>query len=113
MENELFLKAGDKGIVFKVYIQPRASKNSIAGIYKDAIKIRLTAPPVDNAANKMCIAFLSRCLKYPKSSIEIVSGHTSRNKTICCHYKNSPETGSEKKKLIQIIKKMTNGKNIA
>jgi hypothetical protein len=70
------------GIQFKVYLQPRSSRTEIAGLYGDALKIRLTAPPVNNAANRMCIDFLARCLKLPKSSVEIVLGHTGRNKQI-------------------------------
>jgi uncharacterized protein len=70
------------GLVFPVHIQPRASKNNIAGIHGDALKIRLTAPPVGGAANKMCIAFLAKQLGVSKSSIDIVSGQTSRAKRI-------------------------------
>ena len=71
-----------EGIVLSVYIQPKASANAVSGIHQNALKIRLTAPPVDNAANKMCIKFLSRQLKIPASRIEIVSGHTGRNKKV-------------------------------
>ncbi|MCG2759217.1 MAG: DUF167 domain-containing protein [Desulfobacteraceae bacterium] len=54
----------------------------ITGTYGDAIKIKLTAPPVDGAANKMCIKFLAKYLKVPKTSLEIISGHTSRTKHV-------------------------------
>jgi uncharacterized protein (TIGR00251 family) len=70
------------GIVFKVLIQPRSSKNMIAGLHGDALKIKLTAPPVDNAANRMCINFLAKTLGVSKSSLEIIAGHTSRNKQV-------------------------------
>ncbi|NOY69574.1 MAG: YggU family protein [Deltaproteobacteria bacterium] len=88
----LYLKTGSDGVVFKVHIQPRASKNSVAGIFDDAVKIRLTAPPVDNAANRLCVKFLSKELKLPKKDIEIVSGHTGRNKQILIRSsENRPE----------------------
>jgi hypothetical protein len=70
------------GISFKVFVQPKSSQNTIVGLHGDALKIRLTAPPVDNAANKLCIKYLAKCLKVSKSTLEILSGHTSRNKLL-------------------------------
>ena len=70
------------GLTFKIRVQPRSSRNQVAGLYGDALKINLTAPPVDNAANKACSAFLAKLLSVPKSSVAIVSGHTGRNKTV-------------------------------
>lgn len=70
------------GIIFKIRVQPRSSKNKVAGLYGDALKINLTAPPVDNAANKACSAYLAKLLSVPKSSVKIVSGHTGRNKQV-------------------------------
>ncbi len=67
---------------FKIVVQPRASKTEIAGLHGDALKLRLTAPPVDGAANKMCLKFLAKWLDVPKSALTIVSGETSRNKTL-------------------------------
>ena len=84
-DNTLFLQENLQGIIFKVFVQPKSSKNMITGAYGDAIRIKLTAPPVDGAANKMCIKFLAKCLKVPKTSLEIISGHTSRTK--CLLYK--------------------------
>ncbi len=71
-----------EGIILTVFIQPRSSKNMIAGLHGDALKIKLTAPPVNNAANRMCIQYLSKQLKVAKSSLKIVAGHTSRLKQI-------------------------------
>ncbi len=65
-----------------VRIQPRASKNEIVAREGGGIKIRLTAPPVDGAANEALIRFLSDILSVPKSQIEIVSGHASRDKIV-------------------------------
>jgi uncharacterized protein (TIGR00251 family) len=89
-----------KGITFKIYVQPRSSQNTVAGIHGDALKIKLTAPPVDNAANKMCVKFLARCLDLPKSSIEIISGQTSRSKHILVKLKS----GGLTEKTIKMLK---------
>jgi len=70
------------GVLVSLLIQPRASKNEIAGPQGDRLKLRLTAPPVEGAANKMCIAFLAKCLGVPKSAIEIASGESSRQKQV-------------------------------
>jgi uncharacterized protein (TIGR00251 family) len=80
------IKTTDTGICFKIYVQPKASKNAVVGLHDDALKIRLTAPPVDGAANKLCIQYLSKITGIPKSAIEIASGHTGRTKqiAICC-----------------------------
>ena len=77
-----FIRESPAGITFKVFVQPRSSKNMIAGRYGDALKIKLTASPVDGAANKMCIQYLAKCLGIPRKSLEIISGRTSRTKHI-------------------------------
>ena len=71
-----------QGVVFKILVQPRSSKNMIVGLHDGALKIKLTAPPVDNAANKMCIKYLAKSLGVSNSRIEIISGHTSRTKQV-------------------------------
>lgn len=90
----LHIREKNDGIVFKVFVLPKSSKNMISGLYEDALKIKLTAPPVDGAANKMCLKFLSKCLKVSKSSLEIVSGHTGRSKQVRL---SLPDTGQETK----------------
>lgn len=102
------LKEGKLGFVLKVFIQPRSSKNMIVGIHGDALKIKLTAPPVDGAANKMCIQYLAKSLKLPKSSLEIISGHTNRNKSVLIKYKeikhkNDHGSQPEYQRLKQIV----------
>ncbi len=72
----------EDGIVLTLHIQPRASKNEICGLQDNALKVRLTSPPVDGAANKLCREFLAGLFSVPKSSIEIVSGETSRHKRV-------------------------------
>lgn len=70
------------GVIFKITVQPRGSRNEIAGLQGDAMKIRLTAPPVEGAANKMCVEFLAKSLKVRKSVVEIIRGRTSRSKKV-------------------------------
>lgn len=73
----------DKGsIVFKVFVLPKSSRNMVTGEHDGALKLKLTAAPVENAANKLCVAYLAKCLDLSKSCIEIAAGHTGRNKQI-------------------------------
>ncbi|MHB8173347.1 MAG: DUF167 domain-containing protein, partial [Nitrospirota bacterium] len=65
----LSLKEGPGGITFQVRVLPRSSRNHVAGVSEGVLKIKLTAPPVEGAANGMLIAFLSEKLKIPKSKI--------------------------------------------
>ncbi|MDD3653513.1 MAG: DUF167 family protein [Desulfotomaculaceae bacterium] len=78
----LFIKEDKDGVVFKVRIQPRASMNKLVGLHEDALKIRLTAPPVDGEANEACRAFLAGLLSVSRSQVKITSGSTGRNKMI-------------------------------
>ena len=65
-----------------VRIQPRASKNGATRMEDGSLKIRLTAPPVDGAANEALVKFLSEALSVGRSVVEIVSGHMGRQKII-------------------------------
>jgi uncharacterized protein len=76
------IKATSRGATFAIHIHPRAKKNAITGEIGDALKISLTAPPVDGRANEACIAFLAEILNLPRSSITITSGENGRNKVI-------------------------------
>jgi uncharacterized protein (TIGR00251 family) len=72
-----------RGVVrLSVRVQPRASRNEIAGRYGDGIKIRLTAPPVDGAANEALVKFLARALDIPATSVTIVAGASARTKVV-------------------------------
>lgn len=72
----------EKGVVIKVKLLPRSSRNHIVGKAEDRYKIKVTAPPVDGKANAALIKLLARKLGIPGRDIEILSGHTSRLKTI-------------------------------
>jgi uncharacterized protein (TIGR00251 family) len=70
------------GITVKVKVQPRASKIAITGIVGDSLKLALTSPPVDGAANEACVLFFSDLCGVSKSQIAIISGLRSREKII-------------------------------
>ena len=67
---------------FSVRVTPRSSRSGIAGEHDGAVKVRLSAPPVDGAANEELIKLLSKKLGVPKSSVAIVSGETSKTKRL-------------------------------
>ena len=70
------------GATLAVKVHPRAKKNAITGEVGDALRLALTAPPVDGRANQACIEFFANLLDVPRSSVTIASGETSRNKVI-------------------------------
>ena len=88
------------GIVLTLHIQPRASKNEVCGVQEQALRIRLTSPPVDGAANKLCREFLAELFKVPKSAVEILSGETSRHKRVRI-------SGSDVARLTQVVERIT------
>jgi uncharacterized protein len=69
-------------IVFAVRVQPRASRESIDGVRGGALRIRLTAPPVEGEANEALVRFLAARLHLPKSAVRILSGERGRLKRI-------------------------------
>jgi uncharacterized protein len=68
--------------MFAVRVHPRAQKNAITGEIGQALKISLTAPPIEGRANQASIAFLAELLNVPRSSVTITSGRSGRNKVI-------------------------------
>lgn len=75
------IKDCNDGIILKIKVIPNSSKTQII-LADDIIKIKITAPPVENKANKAVIDFLAKFLKIPKTYITIIKGHTSKDKTI-------------------------------
>ena len=71
------------GAAFAVRVMPRAKKNEISGRHGNAIKVRLTAPPVEGAANEALIDLLAEKLGVRVNQIEILAGHASRDKIVC------------------------------
>jgi uncharacterized protein len=80
-----YLKAHADGVLLSVKLQPRASRNEIGEPLGQELRIKVTAPPVDAAANEALIRLLAETLDCPRSRIEILRGHTSRHKLIALH----------------------------
>ncbi len=74
-------ETGD-GILLRIHLQPRASRTGICGLQGEELKVRVTSPPVDDAANKLCIEFFASLFSVAKSKVSIVSGAHSRHKTL-------------------------------
>ncbi len=70
------------GATFAVKIHPRAKQNAITGEIGDALKVDLTAPPVEGKANEACIRFFAELLEVVRSSVTIAAGQNSRNKIL-------------------------------
>ena len=76
------IRESASGATFAVKVHPRARKNAITGELDGALKLSLSAPPIDGKASEACIEFFAKLLKVPRSSVTIASGQTSRNKVI-------------------------------
>ena len=77
-----YIRDSEKGVILKVQVQPRASRDEVVGPYGDGLKIRITAAPVAGAANKHLLKFLAKKLRVSKSQMSIASGATSKAKSI-------------------------------
>jgi hypothetical protein len=78
----LTIKETAGGVQFAVRVIPGASKNEVVGIQDGALKLKLTAPPVEGKANRACVDFLAGLLRLRRSTLSITSGEKSRKKTI-------------------------------
>ncbi len=74
------LQDDKKGIILQVHVQPRATQDSLNGIYGQSVKIRITAPPVDGKANNHIKKYLAQLFQVPKTSVELLQGCKSRRK---------------------------------
>lgn len=70
------------GATFAINVHPRAKKDAITGELGNALKVALTAPPLDGRANEACIEFFAEVLNVPRASVSITAGQSSRNKVI-------------------------------
>ncbi len=91
------------GIRFQVAVQPKSSRNLIVGRHGEALKVKLKAPPVEGAANRMLVQFVAKALNVPKSAVEIVAGQTSRVKQLLVHYPVAPPSLTDRRRLRQAI----------
>ena len=72
----------DGAVIFQVRVQPRASRDEIAGVIGGALKVRLQAPALEDRANTALCKYLAKLLKTPKSAVRILSGERSRIKRV-------------------------------
>lgn len=82
MAEDDVIQADPGGITLKIRVAPRSAKNGVAGVVDGSLKITLTAPPVDGAANEALIETLAKLCNLRKSDITILSGHTARQKRV-------------------------------
>lgn len=71
-----------EGARLSIRVQPRSSQNKICGVNNGALKIKITAPPVEGEANQAVIKLLAQCLGVPRTNISIAKGETSKNKLV-------------------------------
>ncbi|MCU0613526.1 MAG: DUF167 domain-containing protein [Desulfobacterales bacterium] len=102
-QKPIYFTEKTEGILINIFVQPRSARNAIVGPYKDALKIKLTAPPVEGAANKLCIGLLAKCLNLPKSSIEIKFGHTGRSKGVLIRIPDGKSNQDERNRIIKFL----------
>lgn len=79
---QMELKQVPGGVLLPVRVQPRASRDQVVGVQDAALKVRLTAPPVDGAANQALVKFLAKALGISKGRLSLVSGQKSRHKLV-------------------------------
>jgi len=68
--------------IIRLHLQPRASRTGLCGVQGDELKVRVTSPPVDDAANRLCTEFFAKAFKTAKSNVTIISGQKSRHKRL-------------------------------
>lgn len=77
-----WLRPAAGGVELRILVQPRASRDQLAGTQGDELKVRLAAPPVDGAANLACCAFFAKLCKLPRSRVTLIAGEASRHKRL-------------------------------
>jgi uncharacterized protein (TIGR00251 family) len=80
-----YLRVQPDGVLLSIKLQPRASANEIGKPFGDELRIKVTAPPVDSAANEALIRFLADTLDCARNRVELVRGQTSRHKLVKLH----------------------------
>lgn len=81
-DNSLRITQTSEGIVFNIHVQPRASRCEICPPKDGELRLRLTSPPVEDAANKQCVELIAKALGVAKSKVSIKSGAKSRHKVV-------------------------------
>jgi uncharacterized protein (TIGR00251 family) len=86
----------------RILVQPRASRDQLAGVQGEELKVRLAAPPVEGAANVACCVFFARLCKLPKSHVTLVSGDSSRHKRLLL-------SGADAQKVTAVLESLLEG----
>lgn len=86
-----FLTLQSDGVTLAIKLQPRANKNEITDAHGPELRIKVTAPPVDAAANEALLRLLAEILAWPRGKIELIRGHTARHKVVKIHGATAPE----------------------
>ena len=82
MNRPTFLQARSDGVYLSLKVQPRASKNEIGEVTGNELKVKVTAPPVDSAANEAVLRLLAEALDCPRNAVQLVRGATARHKQV-------------------------------
>ena len=85
MSTPAYLRTQPDGVLLFVKVQPRASANQIGEALGNKLRIRVTAPPVEAAADQALVRFLAEALDCSRSKVQLIAGHTSRHKTVKLH----------------------------
>lgn len=92
-----------QGLLLDVRVQPKSAQNAVVGVHDGALKIRLTAPPVEGKANKALVQFVGKWLRCPKSTLEIVSGQTSRTKRLLLRIEAGADFNSRREEVKALL----------
>lgn len=82
MTTPAFLRVQPDGVLLSIKLQPRASANEIGEPLGNELRIKVTAPPVDAAANEALVRLLAERLDCPRNQVQLIRGHTSRHKIV-------------------------------
>jgi len=77
-----YLQQRSDGVCVMLRVQPRASRSELGGVIGNELKLKVTAPPVDSAANEAVLDFMAEILDLPRNAIQLLRGQTSRHKQI-------------------------------
>ena len=73
------------GVMLRLHVQPRSSKNQLVGFQGESLKVKLCSPPVDGAANKHCCEYLAKLFGLSRSRVELIAGEKARQKRVLLH----------------------------
>lgn len=82
------------GILFQIRVVPRASREGVAGLQGEALKLRITDPPVEGRANEACIRLIAELLGVKRAQVAIVAGQTARTKIVAVAGLRGPEAAA-------------------